>query len=135
MNKFTLKLDSQNSLSLNPKKKRKDKSITNFSPMEEKFYESSKNQINSIILQRQYPIGKYFADFAYISDKLKLVIEIDGVKGHVNLKDRTNDYKRERFFISQGFIVLRFTGGEIYHSCGKCIKEMIEVIKTLENRK
>lgn len=36
-NKFSLQLDSQNSISFNPKKKRKQK---NESPMEEKFYES-----------------------------------------------------------------------------------------------
>lgn len=130
MNKFSLKLDSQNSISLNPKKKRKAK---NESPMEEKFFESVKKNSFELNLKRQYPVDKYSLDFAYIDNGIKVAIEIDGLKWHSTKKQRQHDYQRERFLILNDWIVVRFTGSEIFNHSVKCVRELITIIKHYES--
>ena len=57
--------------------------------------------------KRQYPIGRYIADFVCI--ERKLVVELDGSQ-HAEQKDY--DAERESFFASQGFRIVRFWNPE-----------------------
>ena len=53
--------------------------------------------------RRQHPLGNYIADFACLDPKL--IIELDGSQ-HVD--QREYDGRRDEYFRSQGFVVLRF---------------------------
>lgn len=54
----------------------------------------------------QYPIDRYFADFANIEHKV--IIECDGKDWH----DRNKDYARDKKLIELGWVVYRITGKE-----------------------
>lgn len=77
----------------------------------------------------QCPIGKYTVDFLidnYYSMKMKrtipLVIECDGHDFHERTKEQAqHDKKRDRNIQSDGFLVFRFTGSEIWKSNGMCV--------------
>ena len=58
--------------------------------------------------RRQFPIGKYFADFCCY--ERKLIVEVDGIQ-HENTFEA--DQQREQFLRAAGFRVLRFWGTEI----------------------
>lgn len=109
----------------------------NHSPLEEKFHRhvASKN----ILLLRQYPVGKYFLDFAYFDNKssnpkFKIAIEIDGLKYHSYINQRENDYERQYFLMMNDWYVLRFTGRQVYKNSKKCIKMLLNYIEHLEKK-
>ncbi len=53
--------------------------------------------------RRQHPVGNYIADFACLSPKL--IVELDGSQ---HVEQQQYDERRDAFFKSQGFGVLRF---------------------------
>ena len=57
--------------------------------------------------RRQHPLANYIADFACLEPKL--IVELDGSQ-HADQADY--DTRREHFFRSQGFVVLRFASNE-----------------------
>lgn len=57
---------------------------------------------------RQYPIGKYFADFYF--PKYNIVLEIDGHDYHTSDDQITHDRKRDMFMNELKYIVVRVTG-------------------------
>jgi len=57
--------------------------------------------------RRQYPIGRYIADFACV--ELRLVIELDGSQ-HI---DNPDDEIRNRYMTDNGWSVARFPGGDM----------------------
>lgn len=59
-----------------------------------------------IVLYPQYPIGRYFADFAH--PKLKVDLELDGAAWHNPEKDA----RRDAELIAQGWRVYRVPGSE-----------------------
>ena len=78
--------------------------------------------------------GKYFIDFIIFSNssgfnkKFKLGIEIDG-HWHEKTKGQVKkDKERERFLISNGWIIFRFAGSEIYYNPFICIREIFNLI-------
>ena len=75
------------------------------------------------VVETQYPIGKYKADFAFLNDKK--VVELDGHEYHKTKEQRTHDAKRDRYIIGEGWTVLRFTGTEIFNDVYKCYSEII----------
>lgn len=110
-----------------PVKKRKR--IENFSPIEEKFFKEAQ-KINFPIM-RQYSVGNFFIDFAYIDTNglgFKIAIELDGQRFHSSYSQRQKDYKRERFLLMEGWIIIRFTGSEINKNTAKCMNEVIDLI-------
>lgn len=73
-------------------------------------------------VEPQHQIDKYRADFAY--PKNKIVVELDGHDYHKTKEQRTNDAKRDRKLMEDGWKVLRFTGSEIFKDVCKCHKEI-----------
>lgn len=74
-------------------------------------------------------IGKYKADFLITvqceNRKTRIAIECDGHDFHEKTKEQAQkDKARDRFFVSEGVIVLRFTGSEIYRDVNKCTEEI-----------
>jgi len=53
--------------------------------------------------RRQHPVGNYIADFACLSPKL--IVELDGSQ---HADQQQYDQRRDAYFSSQGFAVLRF---------------------------
>jgi len=63
----------------------------------------------------------------------KLGIEIDGHIWHEKTKEQVrNDKQRERFLISSGWQLLRFTGSEVYENPKKCVDEALKVGQKLK---
>lgn len=77
-----------------------------------------------IAAKAQYRIGKYRADFAF--PEVSLAIECDGHEFHKSKGQRTHDAKRDRFFKTEGWQVLRFTGTEIHEDPEACASEIVK---------
>lgn len=75
-------------------------------------------QIQHTKFRRQQQIGKYICDF--VSFDKKVIIELDGSQ-HIGSKE---DKIRDKFLMSQGFIVLRFWNNEILNDLD-CVLEKI----------
>jgi len=74
----------------------------------------------------QHPVGIYFADFVlYPNSKIPAVVEIDGHEYHKTKEQRLNDYKRERFFMKEGYIVIRFMASEVFVDAIQCVEKAI----------
>lgn len=85
----------------------------------------------------QKDVNSYIVDFSleieciagYI---LKFAIEIDGHNFHEKTKEQaSNDKRRDREITSNDYIVLRFTGSEIYTNPIKCIQEIFNIAISL----
>lgn len=61
--------------------------------------------------------------------ELKLIIECDGHDFHEKTKEQAQkDKSRDRFLAKNGYVVMRFTGSEIYKNPRRCIKDIDELI-------
>lgn len=75
---------------------------------------------HGITIYPQMPIGKYVVDFFvdaqhYDGGRSFGIIECDGHDFHERTKEQAaHDKARDRFLQSEGYLVLRFTGSEIY---------------------
>jgi len=104
--------------------------------IEQKFYDAYideyVNPENDICctqeIKSQIVVGIYKVDFI-INDKY--IIEIDGHEYHKTKEQREQDYKRERYLIKKGFIVIRFMGTEIFLSSTSCAKEVLKLVDDL----
>jgi very-short-patch-repair endonuclease len=68
------------------------------------------NRVDGLGFRRQTPIRNYIADFICMS--AKLIIELDG-ESHDFEERQKADQKRDAFFVSEGFQVLRFTNEQV----------------------
>jgi very-short-patch-repair endonuclease len=68
------------------------------------------HRLNGIAFRRQTPIGPYIADF--VSHSAKLVIERDGGQHYEDVHEK-RDKRRDSFFRSKGFRVLRFSNHDV----------------------
>lgn len=130
MNSIAKKKKKKPIFKIKHKSKIRKKRIENFSPIEEKFFKEAQ-KINFPIM-RQYQVGNYFLDFAYLDQNgfgFKIAIELDGVRYHSSYSQRQKDYERERYLVKRGWIVVRFTGSEINRKCEKCLNEVIDLIE------
>lgn len=77
----------------------------------------------------QQKIGQYRVDFVVEIEGEKLVVECDGHDFHEKTKEQaTKDKKRDRFLVSQGYKVLRFTGSEIKKNPLRVISEIADAV-------
>jgi very-short-patch-repair endonuclease len=68
------------------------------------------HRLAAIGFRRQSPMGNYIADF--VSHSCKLVVEVDG-ESHEFEERQRHDEKRDQWFVSRGYRVLRFTNNEV----------------------
>ena len=85
------------------------------------FYLRAKRFCN-IKFKRQVPIGNYIADFV-CNDK-KLIIELDGSQ-HLEEIQTLHDTKRDKFFNSLGYKVIRIYNNDINNN----IDNVLEYLK------
>lgn len=81
----------------------------------------------------QVQIGNYRVDFLfeYIGPRgrRRVIVECDGHAFHERTKEQaSSDKARDRFLVSRGFQVLRFTGSEIYRDPIICWAETRNVL-------
>ena len=98
--------------------------------MPRELYKTDIEEIMDVALQNEgfvpdkdyvynFPIrGAYILDFAFPKEKIN--IECDGERWHP--KGNNHDKKRNYFLKRRGWIILRFTEGEIKENIEKCIK-------------
>ena len=82
----------------------------------------------------QPQVGRYRADFIVSifgnKDYNKYVIECDGHDFHEKTKEQARyDKQRERFFVQEGYRVLRYSGSEIYRDFGKIEEELFSIFE------
>lgn len=97
------------------------------SPIEKQLFQAFDWKVSRPECQHQ--IGKYRADLAYPS--VKLAIECDGHEYHKSKDQRTHDARRDRYFKSEGWEVLRFTGSEIHKDAKACAEEVKQAYERL----
>ena len=68
------------------------------------------HRIDGLGIRRQVPIGNYIADF--VCHTARIVIELDG-ETHDFESRQSVDRRRDAWFASQGFAVLRFTNDDV----------------------
>src|SRR6478672_13552053 len=71
------------------------------------------HRIDDLGIRRQVPIGNYIADF--VCHTARIVIELNGETHDFEARQEL-DRRREAWFASQGFAVLRFTNQDVMKS-------------------
>jgi len=79
-------------------------------------------------VRKQVPIGPYIADFAIHSKNV--IIEVDG-EHHFTPDGMKRDKKRDQWFASQGYRVLRFNTGELIENFDGCIATLLHELGLL----
>lgn len=100
------------------------------SPIEKIMYSILK-QNDCIDVFPQHKIDKYIVDFLVSigEDYKKIIIECDGHDFHEKTKEQAkHDKERDRYLISKGYPVFRFTGSEIYNNPLKVLQEIDNII-------
>lgn len=89
-------------------------------------------------IRAQVPIGNYRADFVVTvrgddrAPDVNAVVECDGHDFHERTKDQASrDKKRDRFLVSQGYLVIRFTGSELWADPFACAYEVFTTVSDL----
>jgi very-short-patch-repair endonuclease len=85
-----------------------------------------KNQSGTISMQTQQQIGEYRVDFLF---NFNVVVEIDGHDFHDrDQQQASSDRKRDRELLSQRFLVVRYTGSDVYNAPLRCVSEVTEML-------
>lgn len=69
----------------------------------------------------QYKIGPYVLDFYFERKSKKLNVECDGKEYHFSDIAIKHDQNRNKYMLSNGISVLRFTGSEIWNDAQNCV--------------
>ena len=80
-------------------------------------------RLNGFKFVREYPLGRYFADFACRSEKL--VVEIDGSQ-HANFHQ---DRERDMFMNGEGWSVLRFWHIDVLNDLQAVLETLVSVLE------
>lgn len=85
-----------------------------------------------IYFMRQHPVASSFVvDFAFVNEKV--AIEVDGAS-HKRKEIRENDKKRDAFFYTNGWVVIRIPEEKFFGNSGSYYKNLVhEVVE--ERRK
>lgn len=89
------------------------------------FYNEICNYVSKEDYEIQPIIGIYKPDFLLYKH---YIIEIDGHEYHKTKEQREKDYKRERYLLKKGYLVIRFMATEVYLNANKCFLEVVDEI-------
>lgn len=84
----------------------------------------------------QEKISKYTVDFLFVYDPIenkkkskKIIIECDGHDFHEKTKEQAaHDKERDRFFVKNGYYVLRYTGSQIMNDKIEILCDLLQLI-------
>ena len=99
----------------------------------------------------QFRVGRYRLDFGVFynprvrpennethdefSDTIRIAVECDGHAFHEKTKEQAaHDKARDRFLITQGWTVMRFTGSELHADATGCAHQVFEAIEAFQRR-
>jgi len=82
-------------------------------------------------VRKQAPIGPFVVDF--VIHEHRLVIEVDG-EHHLTSEGLARDAKRDAWFESQGYRVLRLTTGELADSFEGCIVAVLHELGLMADK-
>jgi very-short-patch-repair endonuclease len=81
------------------------------------------DRLAGLAFRRQTPMGPYIADF--VAHSCKLIVELDG-ESH-DFEDRVrHDERRDQWFVSRGYRVLRFTNDDVMKNLEGVVLSIIE---------
>jgi very-short-patch-repair endonuclease len=84
------------------------------------------DRLAGLNFRRQTPIGNYIADF--VAHSHKLIVEVDG-ESH-NFAERIHhDAKRDEWFASRGYRVLRFTNDDVMKNLEAVALSILEAVE------
>ena len=78
-------------------------------------------QLGGVRFRRQVPLGPYIADF--LSCEAKVVIEVDGGQHYM---PESTDPTRDRWMMSEGYRVLRFSNLEVLNHIEVVVQTIID---------
>lgn len=76
-------------------------------------------------------LAGYIPDFLITVNNLfsGYCIEIDGHEWHEKTKEQVRaDKEKDRAYLKNGFIPVRFAGSEVYHDAKRCVNDLFEII-------
>lgn len=82
------------------------------------------HEVPDTSIETQVPLGPYRLDMVVTSAGRKLVVECDGVEFHSTREAVEHDKRRDRFCVTQGYAVMRFTGPEIARDPRGCAAQV-----------
>nr|WP_049823347.1 DUF559 domain-containing protein [Bradyrhizobium sp. WSM2254] len=81
------------------------------------------DRLAGLAFRRQTPMGHYIADF--VAHSCKLIVELDG-ESH-NFEERIwHDERRDQWFASRGYRVLRFTNDDVMNNLEGVVLSIVE---------
>lgn len=106
------------------------------SPIEDLFEKALKKA--GVVYRKQVKVhieGEIFTIPDFVIDDPKIAIYCDGSEFHSATQRIMKDKQQDRILQSKGYIVLRFSGSEIFHNAGKCVRELLAFFsKSLDKR-
>jgi very-short-patch-repair endonuclease len=77
---------------------------------------------------------KYRLDFLVYYDGRGVAVELDGHDSHKTKEQRGRDAARDRWLLSRGIPVVRFTGSQVWADVAGCVKELLDVLRQSQAR-
>jgi very-short-patch-repair endonuclease len=93
---------------------------------ERKLWSALRAEQLGVKFRRQHPLGNYVADFICLAPKL--VVELDGSQHH---GQQVYDARREAFFRSNGFRVVRFSTNDPLINLNGVLSAILEQLSIL----
>lgn len=88
----------------------------------------------NVLCVQQLPVGQFRVDFAF-KGKRRVAVEIDGHEFHERSKQQAQrDKARDRGIQEAGWMVLRFTGSEVWSDPAKCVEEVYRIVTKGDSR-
>lgn len=77
----------------------------------------------------QKHVGPYRTDLVVSREGVSIHVETDGHEFHEKTKEQAaHDKRRDRFYVYQGLLVLRFTGSEVFADAERCAREVLGLL-------
>lgn len=97
------------------------------SPIEQRFYDAFVSRHPEVPLLCQHEISLEGYDYRLDFVSGALCIECDGHEFHEKTKEQAaHDHQLDRRLVRAGWLVLRFTGSEIWHDAAACVDEVVQ---------
>lgn len=119
-------------------------SVSELTPIEQIFavaletrIKNSKKLDHELLYASQYEIRPKYTNNRYVVDFIiygirgekglkPLVIELDGKEYHSSKEQINYDYKRANELLRAGYIVMRFSGSQVYNGATACVRQAIQ---------
>lgn len=88
------------------------------------------DRLAGLNFRRQTPIGNYIADF--VAHSCKLIVELDGESHDFEERIR-HDERRDRWFASRGYRVLRFTNDDVLKNLEGVVLSIAQAAERVEH--